>query len=56
MSAWYVFSTMGFYPVNPADGKYVFGAPIIQEAQIALPNQKTFTVKVENQSTKNIYI
>jgi predicted alpha-1,2-mannosidase len=56
MSAWYVFSAMGFYPVNPADGKYVFGTPIIQEAQIALPNQKTFTVKVENQSTKNIYI
>jgi predicted alpha-1,2-mannosidase len=56
MSAWYVFSAMGFYPVNPADGKYVFGTPIIQEAQIALPNQKTFIVKVENQSPKNIYI
>jgi predicted alpha-1,2-mannosidase len=56
MSAWYVFSALGFYPVNPADGRYVFGTPIIQEAEISLPNQKTFTIKVENLSEKNIYI
>jgi len=56
MSAWYVFSALGFYPVNPADGKYFFGTPIIQEAEISLANQKSFSIKVENISEKNIYI
>jgi len=56
MSAWYVFSALGFYPVNPADGKYVFGTPQFNEMAINLPNKKVFTVKASNLSSKNIYI
>lgn len=56
MSAWYVFSACGFYPVNPADGKYVFGKPQFAEIAISLPDKKTFTVKANNLSEQNIYI
>ena len=56
MSAWYVFSAMGFYPVNPADGRYVFGTPQFTEIVLNLPNKKTFTVKASNLSDQNIYI
>jgi predicted alpha-1,2-mannosidase len=56
MSAWYVFSACGFYPVNPADGRYVFGKPQFVEIAINLPNKKTFTVKAKNLSGENIYI
>lgn len=56
MSAWYVFSAMGLYPFNPADGKYVFGSPILNEAVINLPGNKEFIIKTENNSTENIYI
>jgi predicted alpha-1,2-mannosidase len=56
MSAWYVFSALGFYPANPANGAYVFGSPAIDEATLRLENGKTFKVKVENNSAKNIYI
>jgi predicted alpha-1,2-mannosidase len=56
MSAWYVFSACGFYPVNPADGRYVFGKPQFAEIVINLPTQKTFTVKATNLSDQNIYI
>ncbi|RKD90266.1 GH92 family glycosyl hydrolase [Mangrovibacterium diazotrophicum] len=56
MSAWYVLSAMGFYQVNPADGKYVFGSPDLDEAVINLPEGKTFTIKAENNSKDNIYI
>ena len=56
MSAWYVFSALGFYPVNPADDKYIFGTPLFNETTINLPNKKTFTVKANNISDQNIYI
>ncbi len=56
MSAWYVFSSIGFYPVNPLDGKYYFGSPQFDKVELELPNGKTFTVKAENVSEKNIYI
>jgi predicted alpha-1,2-mannosidase len=56
MSAWYVFSACGFYPVNPADGRYVFGTPQFAELTINLPNKKTFTIKAKNLSGENIYI
>jgi predicted alpha-1,2-mannosidase len=56
MSAWYVFSSMGFYPVNPANGAYVFGSPLFDEAEIQLPEGKTFKVVAENNSKANIYI
>ncbi|MCX2573554.1 GH92 family glycosyl hydrolase [Pedobacter sandarakinus] len=56
MSAWYVFSAMGFYPVNPANGTYVFGTPLINAATIQLPNRKKFDIKVVNNSNENKYI
>lgn len=56
MSAWYVLSAVGFYPVNPANGNYVFGSPRINEATIALPAGKKFHILVRNNSTANKYI
>lgn len=56
MSAWYVFSALGFYPVNPADGLYAIGAPAFPRAEIALPGGKTLTVTAENLSDENRYV
>ncbi|MFM8415691.1 MAG: GH92 family glycosyl hydrolase [Planctomycetota bacterium] len=56
MSAWYVFSAMGMYPVNPAAGVYVFGSPIVDEATIAVPGGKSFTIIARNNSPDDRYI
>ena len=56
MSAWYVFSAMGIYPVNPVDGRYYFGSPQFDKVIINLPNGKTFTIEAKNVSKENIYI
>ena len=56
MSACYVFATLGFYPVNPANGLYYFGSPSLNEATIHLPNGKTFKMVAENNSKQNVYI
>lgn len=56
MSAWYVFSALGFYPVNPANGVYVFGSPAIDKAEIKLSGGKSFKVEAVSNSPKNIYI
>ena len=56
MSAWYVLSAMGFYPVTPGTGKFLIGSPIFDEVKINLENGKSFTVKANNQSEENIYI
>ncbi|MCL3780651.1 glycoside hydrolase family 92 protein [Prolixibacteraceae bacterium JC049] len=56
MSAWYVFSSMGFYPANAASGVYQIGSPMFDKATINLPNGKTFTVEAPNVSDKNIYV
>jgi predicted alpha-1,2-mannosidase len=56
MSAWYIFSSMGFYPVAPGSDKYWFGSPVIKEAILQLENGKTFIVKAENQGDKNVYV
>lgn len=56
MSAWYVFSALGFYPVNPANGEYVFGSPLINSAVIKLPRNKTFRITVTGNSKDNPYI
>ncbi|MCU4158088.1 GH92 family glycosyl hydrolase [Carboxylicivirga sp. A043] len=56
MSAWYVLSSMGFYPVNPADGNYIIGSPMFDEAEIALANGQSFCIKTANNSPQNIYI
>ncbi len=56
MSAWYVFSSMGFYPVNPANGAYVFGSPHFNRAEIDVLGEKSFTIIANNNSEENIYI
>lgn len=56
MSAWYMFSTMGFYPVNPVSGEYVFGAPQLPEFVLHLADGKTFTIKAEGLSEANKYV
>jgi putative alpha-1,2-mannosidase len=56
MSAWYIFSAMGFYPVCPGTTEYAIGAPYLEESTISLPNGKTFTIKAEELSEKNIYV
>ena len=56
MSAWYIFSSMGFYPVNPATGVYDIGTPLLEEAVIQLPQGKTFTIKAPKKSSDEIYI
>jgi len=56
MSAWYVFSSMGFYPVNPAEGIYVLGTPLFAKTQLSLPQGKEFTILAPEVSDKNIYI
>jgi putative alpha-1,2-mannosidase len=56
MSAWYVFSALGFYPVNPANGRYVFGSPLIDAAEIKLQSGKKFKVTVKDLNDQNIYI
>ncbi len=56
MSAWYIFSAMGFYPVNPASGDYVIGTPLLPKAVIHLADGKTFTIEAPRRSEKDIYI
>jgi predicted alpha-1,2-mannosidase len=56
MSAWYIFSVMGFYPVNPASGEYVLGAPQLPQIVWNLPNGKTFTMKANQLSRENKYV
>jgi putative alpha-1,2-mannosidase len=56
MSAWYVFSSLGFYPVCPGSGEYSIGAPSVKEADIQLGAGKSLIVKANNLSDKNIYI
>ena len=56
MSAWYIFSAMGFYPVSPASGEYVIGAPQLDEAVIRLPGNKTFMIRARNHTPENRFV
>lgn len=56
MSAWYVFSALGFYPVNPTNSVFVFGSPLAHKATINLPDEKRFIIEAHNNSPENIYI
>jgi len=56
MSAWYMFTCMGFYPVCPGSDYYVMGAPQIPKAVVHLSNGKTFTMTAQNISDENIYV
>ena len=56
MSAWYLFSAMGFYPVNPASGNYVIGAPQLKSIALKVENGKVFRIKTVNFSASNQYV
>ena len=56
MSAWYVFSAMGFYPVNPAGGEYVIGKPMFEKIEVKFPNGKSLIIKAKGLSEDNRYV
>lgn len=56
MSAWYIFSSLGFYPVNPAEQIYVIGAPFFERTEIKIGNGKIFTIEAKNISSEKRYI
>jgi len=56
MSAWYMFSSLGFYPVAPGSDVYSLGSPLVNNAVVNLENGKTFTVEAIKQSDKNVYV
>lgn len=56
MSAWYIFSALGFYPVAPGSGSYEIGSPIIHHAVLPLENGRQLRITVQHQSEKNIYV
>jgi predicted alpha-1,2-mannosidase len=56
MSAWYILSAMGFYPVAPGSQDYSLGSPAVDNATLHLENGKTFTITAKNQGPKNVYV
>jgi putative alpha-1,2-mannosidase len=56
MSAWYIFSSLAFYPASPGGLEYALGAPAVKNASLSLENGKTFRIEAINQSDKNIYV
>lgn len=56
MSAWYIFSVMGFYPVDPVSAEFVLGAPQIQSAEILVGKNKVFKMQAINYAPENIYV
>ncbi len=56
MSAWYVFSALGFYPVTPGSPYYALGSPLVMEATIHLENGKTLKISAKNQGEENVYV
>jgi len=56
MSAWFLFTALGFYPVAPASGMYMLGSPVINTAVLRLENGKTLNIEARDQSDKNVYV
>jgi putative alpha-1,2-mannosidase len=56
MSAWLIFTSLGFYPVTPGSGKYVTGRPFVDHAVLHLPNGRSFAIVAENLSDSNAYV
>ncbi|MEJ7622511.1 MAG: GH92 family glycosyl hydrolase [Pyrinomonadaceae bacterium] len=56
MSAWYLFSALGFYPVAPGSGEYALGSPLVKTAALRLENGRTLIVEARNQSEQNVYV
>lgn len=56
MSAWYILSSMGIYQVEPSGGKYMFGSPLFDKAEVNVGHGKTFTILAHGNSPKNMYV
>lgn len=56
MSAWYILSALGFYPVNPASGRYVLGSPFFTRARVRFPGGRTLVVEAPGNSLRNRYV
>ncbi len=56
MSAWYLFTALGFYPVAPGSGQYSLGSPVIKTARLRLENGKVLEIEALNQSEKNVFV
>lgn len=56
MSAWLVFSAMGFYPVNPASGEYALGTPMMDKVTVHLDGRRTFTVNAHRKDSSSFYV
>ena len=56
MSAWYIFSALGFYPVAPGSDRYDLGSPLVKDAVISLENGKSFSVSAIDQGPGNVYV
>ncbi|MEG9434904.1 GH92 family glycosyl hydrolase [Edaphobacter sp. HDX4] len=56
MSAWLIFTSLGFYPVAPASNEYVIGRPFVDRATLMLPDGKTFRIVAEKMSAENRYV
>jgi len=56
MSAWYILTSLGFYPVAPGSDRYSLGSPSVNAAVIRLENGRTFSIEAKNQSDKNVYV
>ncbi|AYD49437.1 GH92 family glycosyl hydrolase [Arachidicoccus soli] len=56
MSAWYIFSALGFYPVAPGSDQYALGSPLVKKADLKLENGKHLIIETKNQSEQNVYV
>ena len=56
MSAWYVFSAMGFYPVNPVEAKYQLGTPLFDKVTLSVGPEKKFVILAERENNQAIYV
>ena len=56
MSAWYIFSALGFYPVTPGSNEYALGSPLVKKATLNLENGNTLVITTKNQSKENVYV
>ena len=56
MSAWYILSSLGFYPVAPGSEDYAIGSPAVNNAVLTLENGKNFEIEAVNQSPQNVYV
>ena len=56
MSAWYLFTALGFYPVAPGSDRYALGSPVVKTARLTLENGKVLTIEAKNQGATNVYV